>query len=147
MAVVVLGAPTDPATLRAVVRAYFHAIVEESPGELEGLLVPRATVTTRTRQLAARDYFATRFSRYEYGLLRGSALYREEDVEVTEPDPVERRERAARAGMDPDAAQRLVRVPMAQAILGQRRLFGDDVVLRLVSRGSSWGILEVVEDF
>lgn len=147
MGVVVLGAPTDPATLRSVVRSYFHAIVEESPVELDALLAPRATVTARSRQLPARDYFAARFARYDYGALRGSALYREIDLEVSEPDAAESRERAARAGLDPEAAQRLVRVTIAPAAQGQKRLFGDDVLLRLVTRGSSWSILEIVEEF
>jgi hypothetical protein len=145
--VVVLGAPTDPATLRSVVRSYFHAIVEESPGELEALLASRATVTARSRQLPARDYFLARFARYDYGSLRGSALYRENDLEISEPDAAESRERAARAGVDPDAVQRLVRVTIALGAQGQKRLFGDDVVLRLVTRGSSWSILEIVEEF
>ena len=145
--VVVLGAPTDPATLRSVVRSYFHAIVEESPSELEALLAPRATVTARSRQLPARDYFLARFARYDYGSLRGSALYRENDLEISEPEAAESRERAARAGVDPDAVQRLVRVTIAPSAHGQKRLFGDDVVLRLVTRGSSWSILEVVEEF
>jgi hypothetical protein len=147
LGVVVLRAPTDPATLRAVVRAYFHAILEESPGELEALLAPRATVTTRSRQLPAREYFSARFARYEYGFLRGSALFREEDLEITEPEPSEGRERAARAGLDPDAAQRVVRVPISPAAQSQRRVFGDEVVLRLIGRGSGWSVLEVVEDF
>jgi hypothetical protein len=147
MAVVVLGAPADPATLRAVIRSYFDAIVHESPSELDALLAPRATVSTRSRQLPAREYFAARFSRHEYGALRGSSVYREEDLEITEPDPAESRERSARAGLDAAAPQRLVRVPITSAAQGQRRLFADQVVLRLVGRGPAWEILEVVEDF
>jgi hypothetical protein len=145
--VVVLDAPTDPALLRTVVRSYFHAIVEESTGELESLLAPRATVTARSRQLPARDYFMARFARYDYGSLRGTALYREHELEISEPDPADSHERAARAGLDPDAAQRLVRVPISPAVHGQKRLFGDDVVLRVGTRGSGWSILEVVEEF
>jgi hypothetical protein len=147
MGVVVLGAPRDPETIRAVVRSYFHAIVEESPGELDALLAPRALVTARSRQLPARDYLLSRFARYEYGSLRGSAIYREEELEVTDPDPVEGRERAARSGLDPNADQRLVRVPIAAAATGRQRLFGDDVVLRLVARGSGWAVLEIAEEF
>jgi hypothetical protein len=147
LGVVVLGAPTDPAKLRAVVRAYFRAILEESQGDLEPLLAPRATVTTRSRQLPAREYFASRFARYEYGSLRGSTLYREEELEITEPEPSERRERAVRAGLDPEAAQRVVRIPISPAAQSQRRVFGDEVVLRLVGRGSGWSVLEIVEDF
>jgi hypothetical protein len=145
--VVVLGAPMDPEMIRAVVRAYFHAIVEESPAELDMLLAQRALVTARSRQLPARDYLVSRFARYDYGSLRGSAIYRDSDLEITEPDPVEGRERAARAGLDPDAEQRLVRIPMAAAPAGHQRLFGDDVVLRLVARGSGWAVLEIAEEF
>ncbi|HEX6272028.1 MAG TPA: hypothetical protein VFZ53_03275 [Polyangiaceae bacterium] len=147
LGVIVLGAPTDPATLRTAVRAYFRAILEESPGELEALLAPRAAVTTRSRQVPAREYFLSRFARHEYGALRGSVLYRDEDIEITEPEPSERRERAARAGLDPEAAQRVVRIPVSAAAQGQKRVFGDDVVLRLVARGSGWSVLEIVEDF
>jgi len=145
--VVVLGAPTDPETIRAVVRSYFHAIVEESANELDTLLAPRALVTARSRQLPARDYLIARFARYDYGSLRGSAIYREEELEVSEPDASEGRERAARAGLDPNADQRLVRVPIATTPMGRQRLFGDDVVLRLVARGSSWAVLEIAEEF
>ena len=86
--VVVLGAPTDPESIRAVVRSYFQAIIEESPSALEKLLVPRALVTARSRQLPARDFLLSRFARYDYGSLRGSAIYREEELDVSEPDPV-----------------------------------------------------------
>jgi hypothetical protein len=147
MSVVVLGAPTDPESIRAVVRSYFQAIVEESPGALEKLLVARALVTARSRQLPARDYLLSRFARYDYGSLRGSAIYREEELEVSEPDPVEGRERAARAGLDPDADQRVVRVPIVAPSAGRQRMFGDDVVLRLVGRGSGWAVLEIAEEF
>jgi hypothetical protein len=147
MAVVVLGAPADPATLRAVVRSYFDAIVDESPSELEALLAPRATVSARSRQLPAREYFAARFARYEYGALRGSSLYREEELEITEPDPGESRERARRAGLDAGAPQRIIRVPVTSPGQGQKRLFADQVVLRVVGRGPAWEIFEVVEDF
>ena len=147
LGVIVLGAPTDPATLRTAVRAYFRAILEESPGELDALLATRATVTTRSRQVPAREYFLSRFARHEYGWLRGSVLYRDEDLEITEPEPSESRERAARAGLDPEAAQRVVRIPVSPTAQGQKRVFGDDVVLRLVARGSGWSVLEIVEDF
>jgi hypothetical protein len=147
MSVVVLGAPTDPESIRAVVRSYFQAIVEESPIALDRLLVPKAVVTARSRQLLARDYLLSRFARYDYGSLRGSAIYREDELEVAEPDPVEGRERAARAGLDPDADQRVVRVPIVAASAGRQRMFGDDIVLRLIGRGSSWAVLEIAEEF
>jgi len=51
MSVVVLGAPTDPESIRVVVRSYFQAIVEESPTALEKLLVARALVTARSRAM------------------------------------------------------------------------------------------------
>jgi hypothetical protein len=145
--VVVLESPMDPATIRAVVRAYFHAVVEESPSELDAVLMPRAVVTTRSRQLPAREHLLSRFARYDYGALRGSAVYREESLEISEPDPADARERAARAGLDPDAGQRIVRVPIASASHGQKRLFGDDVTLRLVARDASFVIAEIVEEF
>ncbi len=146
-AVVVLGAPRDPEAIRATVRSYFHAIVEESPRELEALLSARATVTARSRQLSARDHLLSRFARHDYGSLRGSAIYREEELEITEPDPIEGRERAARAGLDPDADQRLVRVRIVAPSAGRPRLFADDVVLRLVAQGSGWAVLEITEEF
>lgn len=145
--VVVLGTPTNPETIRAVVRSYFHAIVAESTSELDALLAPRATLTTKSRQLPAREHLVSRFARYDYGSLRGSAIYREDELEISEPDPVDSRDRAVRAGMDPDADQRIVRIPVAQAGAGRQRLFGDDVVLRLVSRDAGWTVLEITEDF
>ena len=145
--VVVLESPTDPATIRAVVRAYFHAVVEESPNELDALLAPRAVMTTRSRQLPAREHLLSRFARYDYGALRGSAVYREEALEITAPEPAEARERAARAGLDPEALQRVVRVPIGSTSHGQKRLFGDDVTLRLVARDAGFSILEIVEEF
>ncbi len=147
MGVMVLGTPTNPETIRAVVRSYFHAIVAESQSELDALLAPRATVTTKARQLPAREHLASRFARYDYGSLRGSSIYREDELEISEPDPLDSRDRAARGGVDPDADQRVVRVPVTQAGPGRQRLFGDDVVLRLVSRESGWAVLEITEDF
>jgi hypothetical protein len=145
--VVVLGTPTDPGTIRGVVRAYFHAIVEESPSELEALIHPRAVVLARSRQLGARDYLLSRFARYDYGSLRGSVIYREEELEVTEPDPTESRERAARAGLEPDVDQRLVRIRIVAQSAGRPRLFADDLTLRLVAHGSGWVVLEIAEEF
>ena len=145
--VVVLGTPTDPGTIRGVVRAYFHAIVEESPSEVEALLHPRAIVLARSRQVAARDFLLSRFARYDYGSLRGSVIYREEELEVTEPEATESRERAARAGLEPDVDQRLVRIRVVAQSAGRPRLFADEIVLRLVAHGSGWVVLEVLEEF
>jgi hypothetical protein len=142
-----LGTPTNPEAIRAVVRSYFHAIVAESPSELDVLLTPKATVTTKSRQFNLKEHLLSRFARYDYGSLRGSAIYREDELEISEPDPAESRDRAARGGVDPDADQRVVRVPIAAAGTGRQRLFGDDVVLRLVARESGWAVLEIAEDF
>jgi hypothetical protein len=145
--VLVLRSPTDPEAIRSTVRAYFHAIVEESPVELDAVLAPRALFTARGRQLPAREQLLSRFARYDYGSLRGTVIYREDELEASEPDPTEARERALRAGLDPDADQRLIHVKIPAPTAGRSRLFADDVILRLVARGAGWAVLDVTEEF
>jgi hypothetical protein len=127
---VVLETPADPNAARAVVSAFFHGVLEESPRALSAVLTPNARMQHGSKREGAASVWSGRFARFDYRSLLGEALYRESDVQVTEEEH-----------------DLLVRVPIGVAWGARPRMLGDEFTFRLVPSGASFLIDEIVEDY
>lgn len=127
---VVLETPADPNAARAVVSAFFHAVVDESPHALSAVLTPNARMQNGARREGAASVWSGRFARFDYRSLAGESLYRESDIQVTEEEH-----------------DLLLRVPLSVAWGSRPRMLGDEFTFRLVPSGASFLIDEIVEDY
>jgi len=127
---VVLETPADPNAARAVVAAFFHAVVEESPRALAAVLTPNARMQNGSHREGAASVWSGRFARFDYRSLAGEALYRDSDIQVTEEEH-----------------DLLVRVPLGVAWGARPRMLGDEFTFRLVPNGAGFLIDEIVEDY
>ncbi|HTQ02212.1 MAG TPA: hypothetical protein VMI54_00095 [Polyangiaceae bacterium] len=128
--VVVLETPADPNAARAVVAAFFRAVVDESPHALNAVLAENAHMLSGSRREAALSVWSGRFARFDYRSLGGEPLYRDSDVQVTEEE-----------------RDLLVRVPLGVAWGSRPRMLGDEFTFRLVPSGAGFLIDEIVEDY
>lgn len=126
----VLETPADPNAARAVVAAFFRAVIEESPRALAAVLTPSARMQNGSHRESALSVWSGRFARFDYRSLAGEPLYRESDVELTEEDH-----------------DLLVHVPIGVAWGSRPRMLGDELTFRLVPNGPSFAIDEIVEDY
>lgn len=126
----VLETPTDPAAARAVIAAFFRAIVGESPSGVAAVLAPNAIMQEGSRREGAASAWAARFARFDYRSLAGESLYRDAAVLLREDD-----------------GDLWARVPLEISWGARPRVLGDDITLRLTPTGSSWAISEIVEEF
>jgi len=140
-----LEAPADPARARAVVGAFFRALVEESPSALETVLTPQAVIQSASRREAARPHLQVRFARSDFRGLAGETLYRDGDIELWEARRAG--ESASNAPLEPNAEELVARVPVVTSFAGRQRLLGDEFVFRLVPAGTGFAISEIVEEF
>jgi hypothetical protein len=126
----VLETPADPTAARAVIAAFFRAIVSESPSGLAAVLAPNATLQEGSRREGAASAWAGRFSRFDYRSLAGEPLYRDAAILMREDD-----------------GDIWARVPLEISWGARPRVLGDDMTLRLTPSGSSWSIAEIIEEF
>nr|UXE44716.1 hypothetical protein Hi04_10k_c3120_00018 [uncultured bacterium] len=126
----VLETPVDPAAARAVIAAFFRAVVAESPSALAGTLAPNAVMQDGSRRELAAGVWSARFARFDYRSLAGESLYRESAVVMRE-----------------DRRDLWVEVPLEVAWGSRPRMLGDVFTLRLTPIGSSWAIAEILEEF
>lgn len=126
----VLETPADPTAARAVIAAFFRAIVAESPSALGAVLAPNAIMQEGSRREGAASAWSARFSRFDYRSLAGEPLYRDAAVLVREDD-----------------GELWARVPLEISWGARPRVLGDDVTLRLTPTGASWAISEIIEEF
>jgi len=144
--IVVLQAPTDPRRARATVDAFFRAMIEESPSGLASVVAADALVQVGSKREPARNHYLGRFTRHDYRALRGEKLFHPGDVEIWEQSATGE-VRASSAPLEPAAGQVVIRVRVTASWTGRPRLFGDELVFRLVARGKGFLITEIVEDF
>ena len=143
---VVLESPADPAAARAAVAGFFRAVAEESPTQLDAVLTQQATIQSGSRRELLRSHFQMRFSRLDYRSLAGEVLYRDADLELWERGPPGSEARST-APITPNERELVARTRITASWVGRPRLFGDELVFRLVPSGRGWLISEVVEDF
>lgn len=144
--VLLLEAPVDPGRARAVIDAFFRALIEESPTALDAVLSPQAVLQSGARREAARSHLQGRFARSDLRSLAGETLYRDDDVELWEPD-WRRDEVRAGVPLEPKAGELVARVRVVTSLASRQRLVGDEFVFRLVPAGSGFVISEIVEEF
>lgn len=140
---VLLEAPADPARARAVVAAFFRALVEESPSALETVLAPQAMIQSASRREPARAHFQGRFARTDFHALAGEALFRDEDMELVEP----RRAGGLAAMFESSPDSLVARVRVVTSSSGRQRLLGDEFAFRLIPSAGGFAISEIVEEF
>jgi len=126
----VLSTPADPNAARAVIAAFFRAIVAESPSALTAVLAPNAVMQEGSRREGAASAWSARFSRFDYRSLAGEPLYRDAAVLMREDD-----------------GELWARVPLEISWGARPRVLGDDVTLRLTPSGASFAISEIIEEF
>lgn len=143
---VVLESPVDPAAARGVVAAFFRAVSEESSTALDALLTPQAAIQSGSRREPVRTHFQTRFARLDYRGVGSEVLYREADLELWERGAPGSELRST-APITPNQGELVARVRMNPSPSGRARLFGDELVFRLLPDGRGFKIGEIVEDF
>ncbi len=127
---VVLETPPDPRAARAVVGAFFRAVVEESPRALAAVLAPNAMMQNGSRRESANTAWSGRFARYDYRSLAGEIIYRDADVKAYR-----------------DEDDLMLEVPIDVAWGSRPRMFGDTLTFRLTPSGGSFVIQEILEEF
>jgi hypothetical protein len=143
---VVLESPADPALARAAVAAFFRAVSEESMSALDIVLTPQAMIQSGSRREAVRAHFQMRFARLDYRGLDGELVYRDADLELWERGPPGGEARST-APITPNEREIVARARITATWTGRSRLFGDELVFRLLPDGRGWKISEIVEDF
>lgn len=126
----VLETPADPAAARAVIAAFFRAIVGESPSALAAVLAPNALMQEGARREGAASAWSARFARFDYRSLAGEPLYRDTAVMLREDD-----------------GDVWAHVPLEISWGARPRVLGDDLTLRLTPNGASFAISEIIEEF
>jgi len=129
-ALVVLETPADPAQARAVIAAFFRAIVSESPGALQAVLAPNAIMQDGARREGATAAWSSRFTRFDYRSLANERLYRDSELKLRE-----------------DQRELWAGVPIEVAWGARPRLLGDTFTFRLTPTGTGWSISEILEEF
>ena len=126
----VLETPADPAQARAVIAAFFRAIVSESPGALAAVLAPNATLQEGARKEGVVTAWSSRFTRFDYKSLVNERLYRDSEVALRE-----------------DERDLWVGVPIEVAWGARPRLLADLFTFHLTPSGAGWSISEILEEF
>ncbi len=143
---VVLKAPPDTESARAVVREFMKSTVSESASRLAELLDQSAIVRSRSsgRRENARSFWNTRITTLNYGDLAGQLLYRDSEMETYRREDLSGRRSVP---VYPQADEIVVRVKILTPKNGKVRLFGDELVFRLKPTETGYLIREIVEDF
>ncbi len=126
----VLETPADPAQARAVIAAFFRAIVSESPSALGTVLAPSATLQEGARKESAVAAWSSRFTRFDYRSLANERLYRDSEVAMRE-----------------DERDLWVGVPIEVTWGARPRLLADLFTFHLTPSGAGWSISEILEEF
>lgn len=142
----VLESPADPALARSTVASFFRAVSEESASSLDVLLTPQAMIQSGSRREPLRSHFQVRFARLDYRGLGAEPAYRDADLELWERGPPGSEARST-APITPREGEIVARARITLAWTGRARLFGDELVFRLVPDGRGFKISEIVEDF
>jgi hypothetical protein len=149
-ALVALKPPLPERAARAVVAAFFRAVVAEDLEALADLTTPDASAPNRNRGSAASilDHWRGRMRHFRYRALASEVLYQEADVELYRYDDFETLI-VGRPPRPPEMARSdlLLRVPMLVVRAGSDRAFGDEIQFVLRRAGDRFRIRQIMEDF
>jgi hypothetical protein len=144
----VLSAPSDVAAARAVVRAFFDAVVTESADRIDALIDDAAWILTGSSgRQKARAFWHARLGALDYRALGGQVVYRDSDLQTYEADEVGPLTGRRSLGLTPRGDDVLVRVAIVTPTAGPTRFFADEMLIVLSPRGSGFVIAEIAEDF
>lgn len=146
---VVLHAPRDVEAARAIVRRFFELVLGGSADALEPLMSELSSIQLGPQggRQRARQFWRSRLDQIDYGALAGQPVYRDGDIETYRSEDLARLDAARQPSVEVQPADVVVRVPIATSRLGRTRYFGDDIVFLLRPRGTSFEIIEIIEDF
>lgn len=148
--VATLRAPLPAEAARAVVQAFFRAVVTEDFDALAALVTADATVMPRIQGPSASllEVWRTRMRRLDYLPLGGAPLFDDASIETLRASDL-----ASPTGAHPPplaemtATDLLFRVPLTVVRSGQDRLFADELMFLVRRDGARLRIRTIVEDF
>jgi hypothetical protein len=149
-ALVALKPPLPAKAARAVVAAFFRAIVAEDIEALVELTTADASAPSKGRGSAPAmvDHWRGRMRHFRYRTLANEALYQEADLELYRYDdletPIPGRPLRPQEMASSDV---LLRVPMLIVRAGSERVFGDDILLLLRRDRERFLVRQLIEDF
>jgi hypothetical protein len=148
--IVALKPPLPDRAARAMVAAFFRAVVTENVEALSDLATSDATMAARGRTGTPSlvDHWRARMRHFRYRSLASEILYQEADIELYRYEDLEtplpgRPLRPAEMAA-PDV---LLRVPILIVRAGSERVFGDDMLFHLRRDKGRYVIRQLIEDF
>jgi hypothetical protein len=148
--VVVLEAPLARRDARQAVRRFFDAVERESQSELDAVMTSDAVLYTGAgsgTQVASKAW-AARFKRLDYEPSGSRRVFRDDELELYEPDELARLAPPRVFALSPRAGQLLAVVNVRdRRAPGAPRRFGARIEFILESSATRTRIREVFEDF
>ncbi len=148
-AIVTLKAPASRERARGVIRDFFEAAASGNWAEVEPLIDEQAWVSggPTTGRQRARSFWHLRLSRLDYATLGNQPIYRDSELETYAAEDAATLRPPRALPLTPQGDDVLVRVPITTPRVGRTRLFGDEIAFLLRPSGSSFVIVEMLEDF
>ncbi|HEX9619606.1 MAG TPA: hypothetical protein VF989_05705 [Polyangiaceae bacterium] len=145
----VLTAPHGLAEAEHSLRAFFDAVIAESPAELDAVLDARAWLKSdaASPRQRARSFWRSRFARLDYSELTRQTIYHERDVEIYRAEELSVLGAERRIDVQPLPGDIVMRVPISAGRDRSERLFGETMVLLLRYDEGRFRIVEIQEDF
>jgi hypothetical protein len=148
--IVALKPPLPDRAARAVVAAFFRAVVAENVEALSELTTSDATLSAkgRTGSPSVVDHWRARQRHFHYRELANEILYQDADVELYRYEDLET-PLPGRPLRPPEMTPSdiLLRVPLLVVRAGSERVFGDDILFHLRRDKEKYLIRQLIEDF
>jgi hypothetical protein len=144
---VVLRAPISEAGARETVRAFFRAVLKETPEALDALLAAQAFSGAGGNRQSARILWRARLNQLDYTELSSALVYHDSELELYRPEELAHLPARRRLPFNLAEDEIAIRVPVAQSSTRSTRLFGDELVFRLHALAGRFEIAEIWEDF
>ncbi|HKQ68381.1 MAG TPA: hypothetical protein VJT73_03540 [Polyangiaceae bacterium] len=149
--IVTLKPPLPEKAARAVVVAFFRAVVAEDIDAIADLFAEGASAPGKTGKGGHQglvDHWRGRLRHFRYQALSGEMLFQDSDVEAYRFDDLE----TAFAGRPARPAEMnrddlLLRVPLLIVRAGSDRVFGDEIVFLLKPEHDRFRVRHLYEDF
>lgn len=145
----VLAAPHSLAEAEQSLRAFFDAVIAESPTGIDLVVESRAWLKSDASgpRQRARSFWRTRFARLDYSGLTRQSIYHEREVEIYRADELDILAAERRIDVQPLPGDVVMRVPISAGRDRSERLFGETMVLVFRFDKGLFRIVEIVEDF
>lgn len=147
---IALKPPLPEKAARAIVAAFFRAIVAEDIEGLVELTTADASAPSKGRGSAPGmiDHWRVRMRHFRYRTLAGEVLYQDADIEFYRYDDLETPIPGRPLRPQEMASSDLfLRVPMLIVRAGSERVFGDEILLLLRRDKERFLVRQLIEDF